>query len=330
MTLRRRTVLGLLGSVAVAGRLQRARAQGPPSVVVVGGGPAGVSAALELAERGVRVTLLEAHSARGGKVKGWEHTLPDGTTADAEHGVHGWWRQYVNFRDLLTRQGLVGHLTAASGAVAWRDGAALGDRATPPQRRAGMERLQQVAAALGMEPLPRALRQGREYFSTLTTAAAEATLATFPVSSWTDPPAALFTLLPDALAHAMYFVPPKALEAAEYALGERFYGAGGARNAEVEWLRGNPQERIWEPLHGRLLALGVEVRLSTRATESWWRAAGSWGFARAPGCRGLCWTSCPKGGRRWTGKGWRPSWWGAWPTDGSPPSRVAAPTPTAP
>ena len=56
--------------------------------VVVGGGIAGVSAAVVLAERGVAVTLLEAAPTLGGRLGAWPHTLPDGTPQVVEHGFH--------------------------------------------------------------------------------------------------------------------------------------------------------------------------------------------------------------------------------------------------
>jgi isorenieratene synthase len=80
-------------------------------VVVVGGGIAGVCAALHLAERGVEVTLIERNGVSvGGRVarypdaelrhQGELHRFP------MEHGIHGWWRQYRNFLALIERLGL--------------------------------------------------------------------------------------------------------------------------------------------------------------------------------------------------------------------------------
>lgn len=71
--------------------------------VVVGGGIAGVSAAVVLAERGVAVTLLEAAPTLGGRLGAWPHTLPDGTEQVVEHGFHAFFRHYYTWRSVLRR-----------------------------------------------------------------------------------------------------------------------------------------------------------------------------------------------------------------------------------
>ncbi|MGB9376786.1 MAG: FAD-dependent oxidoreductase [Mycobacteriales bacterium] len=73
------------------------------SAIVVGGGIAGSAAAVVLAERGVRVTLLEAEPRLGGRAAAWPLDLPDGTTQMVEHGFHAFFRQYYNLRALLRR-----------------------------------------------------------------------------------------------------------------------------------------------------------------------------------------------------------------------------------
>jgi len=79
--------------------------QAPPDTeaVVVGGGIAGVSAAVVLAERGVAVTLLEAALTLGGRLGAWPHTLPDGTEQVVEHGFHAFFRHYYTWRAILRR-----------------------------------------------------------------------------------------------------------------------------------------------------------------------------------------------------------------------------------
>lgn len=75
----------------------------PVEAVVVGGGIAGMSAAVVLAERGVRVTVLEAASSLGGRLGAWPETLADGTGQIVEHGFHAFFRQYYNWRSILRR-----------------------------------------------------------------------------------------------------------------------------------------------------------------------------------------------------------------------------------
>ncbi|MFF5215210.1 FAD-dependent oxidoreductase [Micromonospora sp. NPDC000442] len=75
----------------------------PVTAVVVGGGIAGMSAAVVLAERGVEVTVLEAAPTLGGRLGAWPETLADGTRQVNEHGFHAFFRQYYNWRNILRR-----------------------------------------------------------------------------------------------------------------------------------------------------------------------------------------------------------------------------------
>lgn len=81
----------------------------PRHVGVVGGGLAGMTAALTLAERGYRVTLLEKADALGGKLAGWPIDVL-GETVPMEHGFHGFFAQYYNLRALLAEVGADQHL----------------------------------------------------------------------------------------------------------------------------------------------------------------------------------------------------------------------------
>ncbi|MEV6693397.1 FAD-dependent oxidoreductase [Micromonospora sp. NPDC051196] len=75
----------------------------PVTALVVGGGIAGMSAAVVLAERGVEVTVLEAASTLGGRLGAWPQTLADGSRQVNEHGFHAFFRQYYNWRNILRR-----------------------------------------------------------------------------------------------------------------------------------------------------------------------------------------------------------------------------------
>lgn len=79
------------------------RAPAGTEAVVVGGGIAGVSAAVVLAERGVDVTLLEAAPTLGGRLGAWPTVLPDGTEQVVEHGFHAFFRHYYTWRAMLRR-----------------------------------------------------------------------------------------------------------------------------------------------------------------------------------------------------------------------------------
>ncbi|XP_072035012.1 carotenoid phi-ring synthase-like isoform X3 [Amphiura filiformis] len=72
------------------------------NVLIIGGGLAGMSAALELAERGYQVTIREADSVLGGRL----HTRPVerlGQTFQVEHGFHAWFHNYHQFKDIRER-----------------------------------------------------------------------------------------------------------------------------------------------------------------------------------------------------------------------------------
>jgi isorenieratene synthase len=71
-------------------------------VLVVGGGLAGLSSAIELAERGFEVELFEAGAECGGRAGGFR-TRIGGKELSLDHGFHGFFFQYYNLRDLLGR-----------------------------------------------------------------------------------------------------------------------------------------------------------------------------------------------------------------------------------
>lgn len=82
----------------------RAHDEGRHHVVVVGGGIAGLAAATALADRGVRVTLVEREDQLGGRVAAWPVGVgPDAAPATMSRGFHAFFRQYYNLRSLLRR-----------------------------------------------------------------------------------------------------------------------------------------------------------------------------------------------------------------------------------
>jgi len=73
--------------------------------VVIGGGLAGISAALELAKKGACVTLVESSGALGGKLTGWEIEAL-GEQMPVEHGFHGFFDQYYNLNEMFASAGI--------------------------------------------------------------------------------------------------------------------------------------------------------------------------------------------------------------------------------
>ncbi|WP_375493272.1 FAD-dependent oxidoreductase [uncultured Jatrophihabitans sp.] len=93
-------------AVRHAGAPGRLRDDVDRHVVVVGGGIAGLAAATALAERGVRVTVLEREPQLGGRVAAWPVQRDPGDTGDTvtmSRGFHAFFRQYYNLRSLLKR-----------------------------------------------------------------------------------------------------------------------------------------------------------------------------------------------------------------------------------
>ena len=72
----------------------------PQKAVVIGGGLAGISAAMELAARNFDVTLVEASADLGGKLTGWD-VKALGQTFPVEHGFHGYFNQYYNLNEMF-------------------------------------------------------------------------------------------------------------------------------------------------------------------------------------------------------------------------------------
>ncbi len=72
-------------------------------VVVVGGGLAGCAAATILAERGAKVSVVEAQNFLGGRVGGWKDAHGDNEDFTMERGFHAFFRQYYNLRSWFRR-----------------------------------------------------------------------------------------------------------------------------------------------------------------------------------------------------------------------------------
>ncbi|WP_051766781.1 FAD-dependent oxidoreductase [Saccharothrix syringae] len=232
----------------------------PPRAAVVGGGIAGVAAAVGLAERGVRVVLHEREDQLGGRVRGW-------TTATGEtmtRGFHAFFRQYYNLRALLRRvdpdlamlRPVPDYpLVHAAGTRESFAGLPL----TPPWNVAGF-----------------VLRSDTFTLRDLTRMDTRAATALFDVSlprtyaelDGLDADAFLRGIrFPDTARHLAFevfsrsfFAHPSALSAAELATMFHIYFLGSSEGLLFDVPRDPYPATIWRPLHRHLESLGVEVR----------------------------------------------------------------------
>jgi len=81
--------------------------------VIIGGGVAGLTAALHLAERGLKPLILEAAECAGGRLSGKAEIIVNGYRFSNEHGVHGIWSSYVNLKSMLQRHAILPTLIPA-------------------------------------------------------------------------------------------------------------------------------------------------------------------------------------------------------------------------
>jgi len=75
------------------------------SVLIIGGGLAGLSAAIELAERGFSVSLYEEKTVVGGKLATPLLSTNQGGF-HVEHGLHMWFYHYHTCKDIISRLGM--------------------------------------------------------------------------------------------------------------------------------------------------------------------------------------------------------------------------------
>ena len=82
-------------------------------VIIIGGGVAGLTAALHLAERGLKPLILEADERVGGRLSAKADITVNDRRFPNEHGVHGIWSSYVNFKSMLKRHEILPQLIPA-------------------------------------------------------------------------------------------------------------------------------------------------------------------------------------------------------------------------
>lgn len=244
--------------------------EAPPGTeaVVVGGGIAGMSAAVVLAERGVAVTLLEAAPTLGGRLGAWPHTLPDGTEQVVEHGFHAFFRHYYTWRSILRRADPTLDFLQPVG------GYPVISREWPPEDLTGLP------SAPPLNLLALFLRSPSLVLADLTKSDRELArqlLAYDPVATterFDDVPAADFlrdlgmsdraqAMLFEAFARS-FFARPGALSAAELIAMFHYYFLGNPEGIGFDAPDTDHLTCIWAPLQAYVEKLGADVRTEAR------------------------------------------------------------------
>ncbi|MGA9376822.1 MAG: FAD-dependent oxidoreductase [Mycobacterium sp.] len=238
-----------------------------PTVAVVGGGIAGLSAAAALAERGVEVHLLERESYLGGRVGGWTETLPDGSAVSMNRGFHAFFRQYYNLRNLLRR------IDADLSMFRPLDDYPLVDADGRRDTFRGLPRtppFNAVAFAL-RSPTFRL----RDLVRMDAKAAAPLAAVSVPETYWQldDIDAESFLRdinFPEAARHLAFevfsrsfFTRPEALSAAELATMFHIYFLGSSEGLVFDVAAANFDVALWQPLQRYLHGQGAHVHLET-------------------------------------------------------------------
>jgi carotenoid phi-ring synthase / carotenoid chi-ring synthase len=256
-----------------AHRLVEARADLPrlvePGVraVVIGGGIAGTTAALLLAERGLAVTLVERDPQLGGRLAAWPRTLSDGSRHMVEHGFHGFFRQYYNWHNILRRIDPALTFLRPAGrypvvSQQWPEEDFAGLPKRPPANllalvlRSPSLRLRELRGVDGRAALP------------LLNYSAEQTYRLFDHLSAKDfldalgMPARARTNLFDVFAHS-FFNHQEEMSAAEMIMQFHFYFLRNPEGLEFDAPHHDYETAIWTPLADQLRALGAQIRTDT-------------------------------------------------------------------
>lgn len=243
----------------------RERVTGGESAVVVGGGIAGVAAATVLAERGVRVTLVERERFLGGRAGAWTDTLASGEPFEMERGFHAFFRQYHNLRALLRRidpeLGLLEPLHDYP--ILGPDGEVQSFAGLPRRTPANLLALTARSPVIGVRDLLR-VRAGRalemlRFDPHRSYERLDHVTARDYLDSLRFPPRAR-RLFFDVFAHS-FFNPEEEMSAAELLSMFHFYFTGNPEGLIFDVARAPFSLAIWTPFAEYLRRAGVSLRI---------------------------------------------------------------------
>ena len=239
--------------------------------MIVGGGLAGCAAATVLAERGVRVTVVEREGFLGGRAGAWSDRLADGTEFQMERGFHAFFRHYYNVRSLLRRvDPALRCLTPLDdypllGPDGWTESFSKLPRRAPLNVMALVWR----TPSLHVKDLPaidrKAATEMVAFDPVETYARHDHRTATEYLDSLNFPPRARQMLF-DVFAHS-FFNPEGRYSAAELLAMFHYYFLGNPEGLVFDVAKEPFSTAIWGPLRRYLEARGVTFRMQTSATR---------------------------------------------------------------
>lgn len=240
-------------------------------VIVVGGGIAGVAAAVVLAERGAAVTLLEAHRELGGRVSAWTDHHDDGEAFEMERGFHAFFRQYYNLRELLRRiDPTLARLTPVTDyPLLGPDGASESFAGLPKIPIVNLVSLIRRSSSMTMRDALRVdntLGQAMMAYDPIATYAKYDHLSAQQFLDRLGFPARARQMLFDVFSHS-FFNPEAELSAAELMMMFHFYFIGNPEGIVFDVLDGPFSTRLWQPMQRHLQQLGVQVHVKSAVTR---------------------------------------------------------------
>ncbi|UCG52305.1 MAG: FAD-dependent oxidoreductase [Candidatus Latescibacterota bacterium] len=242
----------------------RPRVEDDTHVIVVGGGIAGIAAATVLAERGVRVTLLERERYIGGRAGAWTDRLATGVPFEMERGFHAFFRQYYNLKSLLRRidPELEFLQPLADYPILGPHGQVQSFSGLPQRTPLNVIMLTARTPTLGLRDLGRVnARRALEMLTfdmDKTYKRRDQMSAKEYLDSLRFPPDAR-RLLFDVFSHS-FFNPEAEMSAAELLMMFHFYFTGNPEGLIFDVARAPFSKSIWEPFILYLERLGVAIR----------------------------------------------------------------------
>lgn len=240
-------------------------------VTIVGGGLAGVAAAVSLAERGASVTLHEAGPVLGGRLSSWSDQLATGEAIQMERGFHAFFRQYYNARNLLRRvDPALRFLKACDDYPLFGpNGSFESFTGLPKKPPFNLLALVKRTPTLGIRDLLAidgdAAAEMLAYDGDDTYARMDSTSAAAYLDSVKFPEEARRMLF-EVFAHS-FFNPQDQMSAAEMLMMFHLYFCGSAEGILFDVLDESFGDAVWTPMTRYLESLGVVIHLNSAVTE---------------------------------------------------------------